>query len=119
MDTTTYLPGMGPHATLSAWIETHETLLASVLLTRNGAGMRALFVSQDARGDCLLRLCEGADDGWMVWIDQRRTRSRFGTAYADALANAWLDRLEAAGWRIGWSARRTPAVAGAPLTAAA
>lgn len=108
MSTTTYLPGMASHAVLSEWIEDHETLLSSVMLSRRGTGMRALFISQDERGDFLLRLCEGADDGWMVWVDQRRTRSRFGRAYADALGNAWLDRLEAAGWQVGWSARAEP-----------
>ncbi|MDD3761892.1 MAG: hypothetical protein PHP86_01190 [Nevskiales bacterium] len=109
MSTKSYLPAMASHAALTEWIEDHETLLASYLLTRDRltgrGGMTALFVSRDERGEYLLRLCEGADDGWMVWVDQRRTRSRFGRAYADGLAGAWLSRLETAGWRVDWSAR--------------
>ncbi len=103
------LPAMGSHAQLAQWIESNETLLSSVLLTRpqGGARMRGLFVSRSDTDDCLLRLCEGADDAWMIWIDQRRARSQFGEAYADALAAAWLERMEADGWRVAWSARRS------------
>ncbi|MFP5305822.1 MAG: hypothetical protein ACLGI7_08360 [Gammaproteobacteria bacterium] len=110
MSTMTFLPGMASHAVLSEWIDDHETLLASVLLSRvdGRPGLRGFFVSEDASGNYLLRLCEGADDSWMIWIDQRRTRSRFGRAYADALGNAWLSRMGAAGWRIDWSARAEP-----------
>lgn len=104
MKMTSYLPGMASHAALSEWIETHETLVSSVLLMRSG-GLRALFLSEDDQGNCLLRLCEGVDDSWMVWVDQRRTRSRFGRSYAGALLKSWLSRLEGEGWRVEWSAR--------------
>ncbi|HEX4896454.1 MAG TPA: hypothetical protein VFV11_09015 [Solimonas sp.] len=107
---TNYLPAIASHARFSEWIETQETLLGSHLLVhpRSGA-LSALFLSQDGNGEYLVRLCEGADDACMRWSDQRRARSRFGRGYAEALAGAWLTRLESAGWRLEWSARREAA----------
>jgi hypothetical protein len=98
---------MAPHAELSAWIETREELLSSALLGGDG-GMCAVFLSRDPRGDYLLRLCEGADDRWMTWREQRRLRSSFGRSYAEALANAALARLERGGWQLEWLARASP-----------
>lgn len=110
---------MGTHAQLAHWVENHETLLASVLLDRphGGTRLRGLLLSQTASGEYLLRLCEGADDAWMIWIDQRRARSQFGRAYAEALASSWLDRMEADGWRVTWQARRADLSARLPVAA--
>lgn len=107
MNATTCLPAMGSHAQLAQWVETNETLLSSTLLTRahGGARLRGLLLSEGAEGEYRLRLCEGADDGWMIWTEMRRARSQFGRAYAEALASSWLDRLEADGWRVSWQAR--------------
>jgi hypothetical protein len=117
MNATTCLPAMGTHAQLAQWVETHETLLSSALLGRphGGARLRGLLLSENADGEYLLRLCEGADDGWMIWTEMRRARSQFGRGYAEALASSWLDRMEADGWRVTWQARR----ANAPLPVAA
>ena len=108
---------MGSHPQLTQWVETHETLLSSVLLGRpqGGTRLRGLMLSQNASGEFLLRLCEGADDAWMIWSEMRRARSQFGRPYAEALVSSWLDRLEADGWRVVWQARR----ADAPLAVAA
>lgn len=99
---------MGTHAQLAQWVETHETLLSSVLLGRphGGARLRGLLLSENAHGEYLLRLCEGADDGWMIWTEMRRARSQFGRGYAEALASSWLDRMEGDGWHVTWQARR-------------
>lgn len=105
---------MGSHAQLAQSVETHETLLASVLLDRpqGGTRLRGLMLSETGGGEYHLRLCEGADDAWMIWVDQRRARSQFGRAYAEALMSSWLDRMEADGWRVVWQAHRERAPAG-------
>lgn len=110
---------MGSHAQLAHGVETHETLWTSVLLDRpqGGTRLRGLLLSETDGGEFLLRLCEGADDAWMIWTEQRRVRSQFGRTYAEALASSWLDRLEADGWRVVWQARREDASAGLPVAA--
>ncbi|WP_370306312.1 hypothetical protein [Sinimarinibacterium flocculans] len=119
MNVTTCLPAMGSHAQLAQGVETHETLLASVLLIRphGGARLRGLLLSETESGEFLLRLCEGADDAWMIWIDQRRARSQFGRTYAEALTSSWLDRMEADGWRVTWQARREDLPSRLPVAA--
>ena len=102
-----HLPAMAAHAELSTWIETREELLSSALLGGAG-GMCAVFLSRDPQGDYLLRLCDGADDRWMTWREQRRLRSAFGRSYAEALANAAMSRLERSGWQLEWLARASP-----------
>lgn len=102
-----HLPAMAAHAELSTWIETREELLSSALLGGAG-GMCAVFLSRDTQGDYLLRLCDGADDRWMTWREQRRLRSAFGRSYAEALANAAMTRLERSGWQLEWLARASP-----------
>lgn len=102
-----HLPAMAPHSSLSAWIEAHEQLLSSSLLWGE-QGLCAVFLSRDSRGDYLLRLCEGRDDAWMTWREQRRLRSGFGRSYAEAIAGTALARLEQSGWRVEWSARAAP-----------
>ncbi|AXQ31546.1 hypothetical protein D0B54_23920 [Solimonas sp. K1W22B-7] len=103
-----HLPAMAPHAELSAWIESREELLSSALLGGE-PGLCAVFLSCDDQGDYLLRLCDGADDRWMTWREQRRLRSGFGRSYAEAIANAALTRLERGGWQLEWMARTAPA----------
>ena len=102
-----HLPAMAAHAELSTWIETREELLSSALLGGD-RGMCAVFLSRDPQGDYLLRLCDGADDRWMTWREQRRLRSAFGRSYAEALANAAMTRLERSGWQLEWLARASP-----------
>ena len=102
-----HLPAMAAHAELSTWIETREELLSSALLGGD-RGMCAVFLSRDSQGDYLLRLCDGADDRWMTWREQRRLRSAFGRSYAEALANAAMTRLERSGWQLEWLARASP-----------
>ncbi len=105
-----YLPAIASHARFSEWIDTHEQLLASYLLLQTPGGeLAGLFLSRDANGELLIRLCQGPDDRCMRWEDQRRCRSRFGPAYAEARVEAWLKRLEAQGWRREWSARQAAA----------
>jgi hypothetical protein len=99
-----HLPAMAPHSSLSAWIERHETLLTSALLSGD-QGFCGLFISRDTNGDYLLRRCEGRDDAWMVWREQRRIRSLFGRSYVDALATAWIRRSERQGHCVEWLAR--------------
>lgn len=99
-----HLPAMAPHSSLSAWIERHETLLTSALLSGD-QGLCGLFISRDTNGDYLLRRCEGRDDAWMVWREQRRIRSLFGRSYVDALATAWIRRSERQGHCVEWLAR--------------
>lgn len=110
---------MGTHAQLAQWVENHEALVTSVLLSRphGGTRLRGLMLSETAGGEFLLRLCEGADDAWMIWSDQRRTRSQFGRGYAEALASSWLDRMEADGWRVIWQARREDCAPRLPVAA--
>ncbi|MES0875227.1 hypothetical protein [Sinimarinibacterium thermocellulolyticum] len=119
MNNETCLPAMGTHAQLASGVEQHETLLASILLDRahGGTRLRGLLLSETASGEYRLRLCEGADDAWMIWIDQRRARSQFGRAYAEALASSWLDRMEADGWRVIWQARREDRATRLPVAA--
>lgn len=102
-----HLPAMAPHAELSSWIESSEELLSSALLGGD-QGLCAVFLSRDAKGDYLLRLCDGADDRWMTWREQRRLRSGFGRSYAEAIANAAMTRLERSGWQLEWLARASP-----------
>jgi len=95
------LPTATSHLAMREWIAGNETLLASFLLTRaapaaGGDAICGLFVSRTENGDYLLRLCAG---------DECRTASHFGRGYADALAQAWIGRLEANAWRLDWSAR--------------
>jgi hypothetical protein len=104
-----HLPAMAPHSSFSAWIERHETLLTSALLSGE-QGLCGLFVSRDANGDYLLRRCEGVDEGWMVWREQRRIRSLFGRSYVDAIATAWIRRSERQGHCVEWLARVPEAV---------
>lgn len=99
------LPAMASHAALGAAIERQETLISSVLLSSE-RGLCGLFLSVDASGEFRLRRCEGYDDAWMVWREQRRLRSGFGRSYAEAVTGAALARLEREGWRVDWLARR-------------
>ena len=46
---------------------------------------RAVMVSRDAAGQHWLRVCEGSDERWMRWVEQRRLRMQFGRSYAEAL----------------------------------
>ncbi len=104
------LPTATSHLVMREWIAGNETLLASFLLTRaapsaSGDAICGLFVSRADNGDYLLRLCAGSDNHCMVWVDDCRTPTHFGRGYADALAQAWIARLEANAWRLDWSAR--------------
>lgn len=101
----TCLPAMASHAALGLAIEHAETLLSSVLLG-SARGACALFLSVDDDGTYWLRRCEGYDDAWMVWREQRPLRSSFGRSYAEAVAGAALGRLEREGWTVQWMARR-------------
>ena len=106
------LPAGTSHLAMREWIAGHETLLASYLLTRavpalGGDAICGLFVSRAENGDYLLRLCAGSDNRCMVWVDECRTASHFGRGYADALAQAWIARLETNAWRLDWSAHNS------------
>ncbi|WP_020647872.1 hypothetical protein [Solimonas variicoloris] len=111
METTPHiLPAYGSHDEFSAQIERVETLVFNALLMpRDGAapyGARAVIVSRTAAGQHWLRVCEGADERWMRWTEQRRLRMQFGETYAEALAQAWIARWEREGWQVEWSQRR-------------
>lgn len=105
------LPGMGAVTTLAEWIERNEILLTSHLLAHEacddaGNTVCAVFLSRNADGEFLLRLCDGFNDAMMTWREQRRARPMFGRAYAEAIANQWLTQRERMGYRVEWSARR-------------
>ena len=105
------LPGMGPVTALADWIERNEYLLTSHLLAHDqsddaGNTLCAVFLSCNADGEYLLRLCDGFNDAMMIWREQRRARSMFGRAYAEAIINQWLTQRERMGYRVEWSARR-------------
>lgn len=105
MDTLT-LPAYGSHDELSTRLEDRETVLFNSLLMPAEAGVygaRSVIISRDGSGGHWLRVCEGGDDRWMRWIDQRRLRMQFGRAYAQALAQAWIHRWEQTGWKLEWS----------------
>lgn len=109
--TASYLPGMGALTTLSQWIETQEELISSSVLLNQQSDLRspslcAVFLSRNGHGEYLLRSCEGADDNFVVWRDQRRMRPLFGEAYALSQLNLWLQRREDAGFRVEWNAQR-------------
>lgn len=105
------LPAYGSHDELSASIERSESLhFNALLLPPDGAGARAVLVSVDASGQCWLRSCEGGDERWMRWTEQRRLRMQFGRSYAEALAQAWVARCERDGWVLQWSQRAEPAL---------
>lgn len=100
------LPAYGSHDDLSNAIERGESLLLNTLLmTRDGYGARAVLLSRDADGQCWLRVCEGSDERWMRWTEQRRLRMQFGASYGEALAQAWIARWEREGWNVEWSLR--------------
>ena len=103
---TQILPAYGSHDDFSTHIERAETLLFNALLlpTAPGSyGARAVLVSRSAAGLHWLRVCEGSDERWMRWIEQRRLRMQFGSSYAEALAQAWIARWERDGWKVEWS----------------
>ena len=112
-----YLPGMGSLSRLGDWVEQNEELISQALLVNPDSGEAlagarsfcALFLSRNVHGEFLLRSCEGADEQFVVWRDQRRLRSMFGESYALAQMNLWLDAREQQGYRIEWSAQRTSA----------
>ena len=116
------LPGMGSVTALAQWVERHEELLSSYLLTHDeadahGNTMCAVFLSRDDNGEYLLRLCEGFSDAMMIWREQRRAQPMFGRSYAEAIIHQWLRQREGTGYRVEWSARRedraTPALSAA------
>ena len=103
-----YLPGMGSLTTLGAWIEQHEELLCQSLLLNPESASRALcavYLSRLNNGEYLLRRCEGRDDQFLVWQEQRRLRSLFGEPYAIAQFNLWLAVRENEGYAIQWNAQ--------------
>ncbi|HEY9547640.1 MAG TPA: hypothetical protein VIR56_16640 [Solimonas sp.] len=103
---TQILPAYGSHDDFSTHIERAETLLFNALLlpTALGSyGARAVMVSRSASGLHWLRVCEGSDERWMRWTEQRRLRMQFGSSYAEALAQAWIARWERDGWKVEWS----------------
>ncbi|NKF21128.1 hypothetical protein [Solimonas marina] len=102
---TQILPAYGSHDEFSARIERSESLLFNALLLplRQDHGARAVIVSRTADGQHWLRVCEGADERWMRWTEQRRLRMQFGQSYAEALAQAWIARWEREGWKLEWS----------------
>lgn len=115
---TQILPAYGSHDDFSARIEAGETLLFNALLLPTAPqsyGARAVIVSRSASGLHWLRVCEGSDERWMRWTEQRRLRMQFGRTYAEALAQAWIARWERDGWKVEWSLRAAPD----PLAAAA
>src|SRR3546814_19187537 len=94
---TQILPAYGSHDDFSTHIERAETLLFNALLlpTALGSyGARAVMVSRCASGLHWLRVCEGSDERWMRWTEQRRLRMQFGSSYAAALAEPWIARWE-------------------------
>jgi len=102
------LPAYGSHDQLSSAIEASETLLLNTLLLPAEAGVagaRSVIVSRDSVGQHWLRICEGGDERWMRWTDQRRLRMQFSRAYAEALAQAWIVRWEQGGWKLEWNLR--------------
>lgn len=114
-----FLPGMGSLNTLGEWVEQNEELISQTLMVNAesgqmsarapataGRGFCALFLSRNAHGEFLLRSCEGADERFVIWRDQRRLRPMFGESYARAQLNLWLDAREQEGYRIEWSAQR-------------
>lgn len=108
---TQILPAYGSHDDFSARIEGTETLLFNALLLPTGAnayGARAVIVSRGASGLHWLRVCEGSDERWMRWTEQRRLRMQFGRSYAEALAQAWITRWERDGWTLEWSQHAAP-----------
>src|SRR3546814_13079170 len=83
---TQILPAYGSHDDFSTHIERAETLLFNALLlpTALGSyGARAVMVSRSASGLHWLRVCEGSDERWMRWTEQRRLRMQFGSSYAE------------------------------------
>ena len=120
-----YLPGMGPLSRLGEWVEQNEELISQALLVNPDSGEAlsgarsfcALFLSRNAHGEFLLRSCEGEDEQFVVWRDQRRLRSMFGESYALAQMNLWLDAREQQGYRVEWSALRGPVDGHAPTHA--
>src|SRR3546814_4968443 len=73
---TQILPAYGSHDDFSTHIERAETLLFNALLlpTALGSyGARAVMVSRSASGLHWLRVCEGSDERWMRWTEQRRS----------------------------------------------
>ncbi|HET8881693.1 MAG TPA: hypothetical protein VFM56_05905 [Solimonas sp.] len=115
---TQILPAYGSHDDFSTQIERAETLLFNALLLPAAAdryGARAVIVSRSAAGQHWLRVCEGSDERWMRWTEQRRLRMQFGSSYAEALAQAWIARWQRDGWTLEWSLRADAA----PLAAAA
>ncbi|MGH8444927.1 MAG: hypothetical protein ACREVL_06645 [Solimonas sp.] len=110
METTPqFLPAYGSHDEFSARIERSETIVFNALLMPDTAtqhyGARAVMVSRGDGGQHWLRVCEGADERWMRWTEQRRLRMQFGATYAEALAQAWITRWERDGWKVEWSQR--------------
>lgn len=111
---TNILPAYGSHDEFSACIERTETLLFNALLLppAPASGARAVMVSRDHNNQHWLRVCEGSDERWMRWSEQRRLRMQFGDSYAEALAQATIDRAESQGWTLAWSLRaETPMLA--------
>src|SRR3546814_19668136 len=116
---TQILPAYGSHDDFSTHIERAETLLFNALLlpTALGSyGARAVMVSRSASGLHWLRVCEGSDERWMRWTEQRRLRMQFGSSYAEALAEAWIARWASAGWTVEWCSeeRRVGKQGGSP-----
>lgn len=106
----TTLPAYGSHDDFSMLIERSETVLFNALLMPREAthGARAVIVSRCENGQHCLRVCEGDDERWMRWTEQRRLRMQFGHSYAEALAQAWIARWEREGWSLEWSQRAQP-----------
>lgn len=105
-------PAMGPLQMLAEWVERHETVLAGALLVNadgdgHGNHLCLLLLSRDDSGEYLLRLCEGYDDRWMTWREQRRLRPIFGSAYVEALWGSQLQRRLGQGWTLEWNAKRS------------
>ena len=101
------LPAYGSHDDLSSHIERTETLLFNALLLppAPASGARAVIVSRDRNNQHWLRVCEGSDERWMRWSEQRPLRMRFGGSYAETLAQAAITRAESMGWTLVWSLR--------------
>ena len=112
METTPHiLPAYGSHDEFSVRIESCETILFNALLLPQRGDLfaaRAVMVSRDAAGQHWLRVCEGSDERWMRWVEQRRLRMQFGRSYAEALAHAWIARWERDGWKLEWSQQAAP-----------
>jgi hypothetical protein len=119
MDTTPF-PAMASLDRFCEWIDTHEQPLAShLLLHPERGGACALLLSRTESGDYRLRLCEGEDERWMTWRDERRCRARFGRGYADSLLSASLATLKLAGYREQWCAVAPEIVVGQRISIAA